>query len=285
MGSATRVVFPVGAALNVRRHGFTLIELLVVIAIIILLAVLHIPALAKVRNMARASREQAMGRSLMLGVLNYATDHEGEIIHGYCNHPIDYSTLPVKPSNSAEAARYPLRLLPYIGGYDKRIFVGDSKGWYKPLSDASSYDISLFPSLGMNIFYVGGDEAGNDSGGVKPIPAHFDRFGKFCITRTGEANTPSRQIVFVSSRTTLGGTIAGNFKVVAPKTVGTKWAGTPWTEESDAAQYGFVDFRYNKRAVVAHLDGHVEMLNEAQLRDMRRWSDLASRANDPDLGL
>ncbi|MCO6401779.1 MAG: prepilin-type N-terminal cleavage/methylation domain-containing protein [Verrucomicrobia bacterium] len=272
-------------ALSTRRQGFTLIELLVVIVIIVVLAVLHIPAVAKFRSMARASQEQAMGRSLMVGVFNYAADHGGEVIHGYCKHPIAPEELPIQPQTAEEVARYPLRLIKYIGSYDKRIMVAESKGWFKPLGEANSYDISVFPSMGMNIFYVGGDESGNDSGGIKPIQAHFDRFGKFCITHIGDAQTPSRQIVFVSARTTSGGLVPGYFKVVAPKIMGAKWAGAPFTEDSDAGQYGYVDFRYDGKAIVAHLDGHVEKLDETALRDMRRWSDMASRADDPNWSL
>lgn len=265
-----------------RRQAFTLIELLVVMAIGITLVAILMPVVSSSRNMARMAREQSSGRSLMLGVFNYANDHEGEIIHGYCRHPMDVSELPIKPSNPEEWARYPLRLLKYIGDYDKRVIVADSKGWYTSLEDTTPYFISLFPSFGINAIFVGGDESGSDAGGLRPVVKDFDRYGKFCLTRMGEAQSPSRQIVFVSARASDGGqSVSGYFKVVAPRSISSAWAGGPFTEDSPAANFGFVDFRYNSKAVVAHLDGHVEMLNEEQLRDMRRWSDLAARADDP----
>lgn len=271
------------------RAGFTLIELLVVVAIGIALIAILLPVIASGRNMARMAREQSGGRSLMMGMFNYANDHDGEIIHGYCKHPVDLSALPIKPETSEEGSRYPLRLIQYIGDYDKRIIVADSKNWYQSISEASPYVISLYPSFGMNIFFVGGDESGNDSGGIKPIEKHFDMYGKFCLTRIGEAQAPSRQIVFVSARGSdrqdPRSHYAGFFRVIAPKTVGDKWTSQPFSDSANAADYGYVDFRYNNKAVVAHLDGHVEMLDETQLRDMRRWCDLAARANDPNFSL
>ncbi len=279
------MVYAPETALMARRDGFTLIELLAVVAVILMVLILALPAISRSRLMARMTREQAMARMLMQGVMNYATEHGGEIIHGYCRHAVDWDALPVRPESTEEVARYPLRLMQYIGHYDKRLMVADSKNWYKPLMQASSYDISLFPSLGMNMLYVGGDESGNDASGLKPIETHFARVGKFCLTRISESKQPSQQIVFVSARASLGGPgehFAGYFKVVAPNTTGVRWKGEPFTARSDAGDYGFVDLRYDDRAVVAHLDGHVEMLNEEQLRDMRRWSNQAAEQDDPD---
>jgi hypothetical protein len=42
-----------------------------------------------------------------------------------------------------------------------------------------------------------------------------------------------------------------------------------------------VDFRYNGKAVVACLDGHVELLTREEMRDMRRWSNLHAQSDDP----
>lgn len=251
-------------------------------AIGIALVSILLPAVSSSRNMARMAREQSSGRALMLGVFNYANDHEGEIIHGYCRDTMDVNELPIVPDNKEEWARYPLRLIKYIGDYDRRVIVADTKGWRSSLADATTYFISLYPSFGMNAVFVGGDESGNDTGGIKPVAKNFDRYGSFCLTRMGQAQSPSRQIVFVSAHADEGGEeIKGYFKVLAPKMLASAWKSGPPAEDSRAADYGYVDFRYNNKAVVAHLDGHVEMLDEEQLRDMRRWSDLAARADDP----
>jgi prepilin-type N-terminal cleavage/methylation domain-containing protein/prepilin-type processing-associated H-X9-DG protein len=43
--------------------------------------------------------------------------------------------------------------------------------------------------------------------------------------------------------------------------------------------YGYVDFRHGGRAVSVMADGHVEMNTIRSLRDMRKWSNEATRAN------
>lgn len=281
------MVLPPEKALSARSRGFTLIELLVVMVIIIAVAAMLLPGIANARNTARRAKEQACGRSLMMGIYAYAEDHGGEMFHGYCRHDQDISKFPIKPSMAEDQHRYPLRLLQYINSYDKRVIVADYKGWYRNMDELTdgekSYFISLFPSMGMNAAFVGGDESGNDMGGIKPIPSHFEKFGKFCITQIGEAQTPSRQVVFVSSRYEEGGQkVTGYFKVLAPKRPSGVWSsGKDPDQSSSATDYGYVDFRYNKKAVVAHLDGHVEMLGVEELRDMRRWSNQAAIANDP----
>lgn len=52
-----------------------------------------------------------------------------------------------------------------------------------------------------------------------------------------------------------------------------------WDPKSAPSTYGYIDFRHNKKAVSAMTDGHVEMLGISQLRDMRRWSNEAWKAD------
>jgi prepilin-type processing-associated H-X9-DG protein len=46
---------------------------------------------------------------------------------------------------------------------------------------------------------------------------------------------------------------------------------------SNPVNWGFMDFRYGSKAVTAMVDGHVEMHNIEELRDMRRWANGAGR--------
>ena len=48
------------------------------------------------------------------------------------------------------------------------------------------------------------------------------------------------------------------------------------------ASLGFVSLEYGGKAIVAHLDGNVRLLDETELRDMRRWSNQAAMYDDPD---
>lgn len=263
-----------------RRTGFTLIELLVVTAVIVSLMALAAPVVSRALESARLARERASGRTLMIGFLNYAMDHNGELLRGYTRN-VNPSQLPVRASGEA-AYRYPLRLIPYIGDYDKRILVADGRGWHVPLGQANEYLISLFPSFGMNTYFVGGDESGNESGGVLPTPAHFARFGKFCVTQLGEAHKPSSLIVFASARGEGDGKLySGYFKALPPILFNFRWSDRSFDAARPPRDHGHVDFRYRRMAVFAHLDGHVAILNEKEARDMRRWSNLAALADDP----
>ena len=267
-----------------RRNGFSLIELIVVIGIVGLLASLLLSAVQGARMAARLANEKASGRSLMMGVFNYANENGGALIRGYTRN-VNAAHLPI-PASGEEAYRYPLRLMPYIGDYQKRVLVADHEGWHVPLAEASEYLISLYPSFGMNTYFVGGDESGNESGGVLPTAAHFNRFGKFCLTHISESVNPSRQIVFASARGEGSGQVySGYFKVLPPKLFNYAWRPSSFSSSSPSRDHGHVDFRYKNKAVVAHLDGHVETLDETQLRDMRRWSNLAALANDPNHSL
>jgi hypothetical protein len=57
------------------------------------------------------------------------------------------------------------------------------------------------------------------------------------------------------------------------------WQTQYWEPHGAAPAYGWLDLRHFDKAVVTHFDGHVESLTNPQLRDMRRWSDQADRAD------
>ena len=270
-----------------RTRGFTLIELLVVLSIIGLLTALMFPAVSKALAAARKTAEVSCARSLLLGVFNYANEHGGEIIPGYLNRPVtgpDGDVLPFPAS-----ARYPWRLMPYIGSTDKRVMWANPSGRFESMANSSSdaYAVSVSPSLGMNVFYVGGDDSGTSGQGIRPTEAHYTRFGKFCITRIDEAVNPSLQIVFASARMIgeQNREVPGYYMIQAPRVVKHIWSAKAFDPNLPPGAFGHVDLRYDRRAVVGMLDGHVELLGETELRDMRRWSNLAALADDPDYGL
>ena len=266
------------------RSAFTLIELLVVIAIIAILAALLFPAVAGGLQAAARTREAAAGRTLMQGMFNYAHENRGELLKGYDTHPQPglAATAVGYPAN----ARYPWRLMPHIGSDDSRVMWANPAGGIERIVEASSepYAVSVSPSFGMNIFYVGGDDSGNSGQGIKPTARNVARFGNFCVTRLSHAHQPSRLIVFATARMTgsQDQTVPGYFMIQAPKVVGDLWSAESFNEAANPADHGHVDFRHGGKALIAHLDGHIELLDEDALRDMRRWSNLAAIADDPD---
>jgi len=60
------------------------------------------------------------------------------------------------------------------------------------------------------------------------------------------------------------------------------WSFARFSTGAPASAHGFVDFRWGGKVVAAMLGGNVDLLDETQLRDMRRWSHQAARANQAD---
>ncbi len=265
-----------------KRSGFTLIEMLVVIAIIALLSSLIVPAIGKTLTRAERLKEMNAGRTLGQALMMYAQDHQGRLPGGYADEPArdrNGNAIP-HPVN----ARYPWRLAPYVNYAIEDVFLIGKDAGARADEDQESYwyRVSVFPALGMNVFFVGGDDSGQSGQGVRPIPAHEELFGAFCVTGLGQAVSPSSLISFASARHTHNGEAGpGYFKVTSPRFTGERWT-DEWDPDLPADAFGFVDFRWDGKAVVTKLDGSVHLMGLLEMRDMRLWSDQAARANDPD---
>jgi prepilin-type N-terminal cleavage/methylation domain-containing protein len=91
-----------------RKKGFTLVELLVVIAIIALLAALLLPALARVRELARRSKCGKLANQIATGQNNYATDRNQRgqpeaFVRG--TESFCMTTVPANSTTSTDASR------------------------------------------------------------------------------------------------------------------------------------------------------------------------------------
>lgn len=259
---------------SLKRAAFTLVELLVVVGILGLLVSILLPTIGRAAQQARMVREVAAARSLGQALIANATTNGGRLMAGHVTVSPQLKDDLGKPLKPLEAGkRWPWRLAVHTGGgIDGTILVNDqadallgnrtANGW--------GYNVSLNPSFGMNYFHIGGDET---------APANN---APGCITRLSQAVRPERMIAFASSR--FVGT-KGFFRILAP-THPSGYSASGWTpgdfqETEDPAAWGYVDFRWNGRAVCAMLDGHAETLRLDELRDMTRWSNEAARKNDP----
>lgn len=267
------------------RRGFTLVELLVVIAIVVILIGLSFPAFVSMRNRAAQTREMSAARNLMTAWSEYAHDHGGQVLPGYRNglsafdeagHPIAAGSVGVA------AARYPWRIAPYLSFNFRGLYLDEQLRSLEEL-EASSYpnylyQVSAFPSLGLNTTFVGGDE---NQGGFNS--AFQTAFGKFYVTRLSEIRRPDRLIVFASARGTdpspeaPTGIVQGYFRVKSPNFTSAQWE--PTYDDANAASCGQVASRYGGRTIVAFAGGNVETRTTDELRDMRLW---AERADAPD---
>ncbi|MDA3873241.1 MAG: type II secretion system protein [Kiritimatiellae bacterium] len=265
-----------------KKTGFTLIEVLVVIAGISILSTLIVTAAGSAMNKALRTREVSAARTLAQGYLLYATDHGGRLMPSYANDPAwdeEGNVIP-HPVN----ARYPWRLAPYLNYNVRGVYLlhkGQARSSEED-NDTYYYRTSVHPALGINMLFFGGDESGTSGQGLRPIPAHEAVYGQFCVTRLSQAVSPSTLIVFASARHNgSDGHAPGFHRVESPRFTGSRWA-DEWDPAAEPAAFGFVDLRYDERAVVSRLDGSAGLVGEGVLRDMRNWSNQAARANDPD---
>jgi prepilin-type processing-associated H-X9-DG protein len=236
-----------------------MVELLCGLAVIAMLAALVVGAVGAAQKSGMKASEIAAGKTLMMGYHLYATENGGSLLPGYVSSPGEVQGAHGEPLSGEPASRYPWRLAPYLNYNYKAAFLATKQKIANP--SELTYMVSLIPSLGVNGVYVGRDE----SSPMNPFnPRAAARYGDFCVMRLNQAVKPSQLIVFASAQYKEPGEPEphrGYFRIQYP-------------DQN-------VDFRYNDKAVVAFLDGHVELLTKEEMRDMRRWSNLHAQSDDP----
>lgn len=269
------------------RRGFTLVELLVVMAIVAILASLLVPALGNAKRQARRVNEINSARQLLLAWRLYSDDHNEKVLPGFRR---GYAAKDNRGNElGAEvAARYPWRLAPWLGDNFDVIYANENQPFlqrFRRLEDPNLavYAASVYPSLGINSVFVGGDDEQ-----LPPSDLAVSRFGDFCILQSTQIERPSELMTFVSARAPLEflsaparaeDRIVHGFHVVRPPYLnGRNWA-AHWDPADGPVAWGFVHPRYTGRAVAAIADGHVESPGLRELQDMRRWANQADKAD------
>jgi prepilin-type N-terminal cleavage/methylation domain-containing protein len=269
-----------GTRLAASRCAFTLVELLVVIGILAVLASMLLPALAHARRRARMVEEISTARQLMMGMHLYSLENSDAILPGYATDPgarDDRGQALSYPVN----ARYPWRLSPFLAQSFEMLYCADNREYLRRIQAGNReeyvYAASVYPSLGINSYFVGGNET------EFPAAVANDRFGSgTVVTRVAEVDRPSDLFAFVSARSATRGLNAnGYFQVHPPYLTGRRWA-AGWDPLAAPKDWGFVAPRYSQRAVAGAMDGSAAAQGLKVLQDMRRW---CNRAETPDFVL
>ncbi len=255
--------------------GFTLVEMLVTISVITTLGTLAAVGVRSAREKAKTIVEINAARNLITGYLGYAAENNGQVLPGYLSDP-SVTNLQGKLLEFPMNARYPWRLAPSVPAV-KGIMVFNGNESMLEMND-SDYRVSAGPNLGLNATLVGGHFGSGSP--LAPTPRIIAVYGKFYLSHLAESDEPGKLVVFTSARSGEGK--AGYFEVRPPSLTGRVWHGGKFTDASPASAHGFVDFRWGGKAVAVMLGGNVELLDETRLRDMRRWSHQAARANKAD---
>lgn len=270
-------------------RAFTLIELLVVIAIVALLIGILVPTLARARVVARQTRELAAGQQVNLAFHAYSVDNKEDVLVGYAtaamvNGPMQVFNDRQERLYNELAQRYPWRLASYLN-YDFQGLYQDTALLNNIRRNGDLYPgvnfdylISLFPSLGMNVAFMGGSGLHNE------FDPTFQRvFGRVFITRIGDARRPSGLMTFASARegpqplAPVLGSPQGFFRVEPPyfgAAQGRRWdASYDPNTDTPGTNSGFIALRGGDKAVVTLLDGHSELVGWEKIQDMRLWAD------------
>jgi len=261
---------------NLNSAAFTLIELLVVIAIVGILSSLLLPALAKSKQRAKQVNEYSAARQLMVAWQLYADDNEDAVLPGYSSKVEAHDQLG-NPLGSPIRDRYPWRLAPALANNFRAIYVNEARRFLDDAEGRSQdeyvYRASLYPSLGYNSVFLGGDEQK-----FNPELAAASFGTEWLVTRTSQIRDPSSLVAFASARSRPGGTRdEAGYYVVHPPYLRTRQWDAAFESSRPPEKYGYVHPRWNGRSVAAMADGHAETLDQGNLEDMRRWCNAASR--------
>ena len=248
------------------QKAFTLIELIMTISIMVILCVLSLVAYNSFFNKASMAAEVAAGRNLIAAYQKAVADNNGVYLPAR-----DYTATDVRDASGKilpmreMRARYPFRLAPYFNyKMEGTILVNKNKKQIREMFGSGpmyNYGLTIFPAMGINSTFLGG---------LRPLNPRI-KSNDECITTI--ANADRNIIAFISA----GADDIDGYEYVKPPYY---WGGDE--NNDNPSVNGFVDVRFNKKAVVVFLDGSIKLLGIEELKDMRLWSRNAAIQNNPD---
>lgn len=266
---------PMQLSTSSATRGFTLLELLVVVALVGILSSLLLPALSRGKQQARQMNEMGAGRQLATAWQMHADENEDAVLPGYVSS-VEATDDRGQALASPIRDRYPWRLAPQLANNFRAIYVNDSRRFLEEAAGMSHsdyvYRASLYPSLGYNSVFLGGDEQK-----FHPALATPALGVGWLVTRVSQIERPSAMLAFASARARPGGgrDEAGHH-VVHPPYLRTRQWDASFAASRPPEKFGYVHPRWKGRAVAALTDSHAELLSQTHLQDMRRWCNVSA---------
>lgn len=253
-------------------NGFSLIEILVSLGVVAALVTLGAGAWRGALDKGERARETAAGRTLISAYLNYAAEHDGQLMvaHYEGRSPEVDDQEVVLPGgirlSGGSLHRYPYRLSPYFEyKIDGVILVNHNKKQIEKTFSGSmrEYGVSLCPAFGINYYFVGGYKVDNQFSSEQLQETTF---------RAVQVSKPSSLLVFATAFTpdVEGVRMNGRFGIEPPAYKTALWD-----------QNLHVDARHDGRALCVFLDGSIRAQTIDELRDMRLWSKNAQLTDNP----
>ncbi|MEM1083388.1 MAG: type II secretion system protein [Verrucomicrobiota bacterium] len=252
------------------RSGFTLTELMVTIVIVIVLASITVSLASMGQRAASRAEEIGAAKNLITTYQAVASGNNGRYLAGYDRtiNEVEFSTGQVVggptanryPYRLAAAADHPIESIALLGRNRQQIDV------------SNDYAVSLYPTFGINHYFVGGDI--QKDGSVS--------FGSECARTISQSH--GNVIAFASggAQSAEDSTIEGYSLLTPPKLTGDMWSNDEWSMDSDPSDYGHLHPRHGNKVIAAFLDGSTRLYSIEELRDMRLWSSKAAIDNDSD---
>lgn len=216
-------------------------------------------------NKASMAAEVAAGKNLIVAYQNAASDNNGRYLPAR-----DYTATDVRDANNKVLpmkemmARYPFRLAPYFGyQMNGTILVNKNKSQIIKIFGLGvmfNYGLTIFPAMGINNTFLGGYKLSSG----KMI------YADECVMSI--ANSDKTIIAFVSA----GVDDIDGYEYVKPPYY---WGAG---ENTNPSENGFIDARFNGKAVVVFSDGSIKIMGIKELKDMRLWSKNAAIQNNPE---
>jgi prepilin-type N-terminal cleavage/methylation domain-containing protein len=258
-----------------KTRGFTLVETLCVMVVLTLLAALGHGAYSRVQSSSKKTAEINAAKNLIQAYLLASEENQGVLLKGYdlAGSATDSRGTPFS-SRRSESHRWPWRLAPYLN-YQLygTVLVNEAEDYIRQTGGLdSTYMVSVIPSLGMNAGFVGGQDYEDN---LRSLQTRG-----FCVQRLVQSSSPSKLIVFVSSKSEMMGKKYKGFYYATSPLYPSAWP-SQFKDSADPFETGYVDPRFAGKAVVACLSGNVEALSYQELKDMRRWCNEAALQDNP----